>query len=115
MSRRAPKGTYRVRFLPDGVTVEVDPERIPYGQHGLAGSILDVGLGNGVELEHACGGFGACGTCHVIVREGMESCGEPSEQEQDRLDQVFGVTPESRLGCQCVPDGSCDLVVEIPQ
>ena len=25
-----------------------------------------------------------------------------------------GLTPQSRLACQCVPDGSQDLVVEIP-
>ena len=115
MSERAPRRKYTIRFLPGGLSVEVDPQRIPYGDHGLAGSILDVAIGNGLELEHACGGFCACGTCHVIVHEGMESCGEPSEQEQDRLDQVFGLTPQSRLACQCVPDGSCNLVVELPQ
>ena len=25
-----------------------------------------------------------------------------------------GLTTESRLGCQCVPNGTCDVVVEIP-
>ena len=26
-----------------------------------------------------------------------------------------GITPKSRLGCQCVPDGTKDVVIEIPE
>ena len=33
---------FTIRFLPMNVTVEVDPERIPYGDTGLPGSILIV-------------------------------------------------------------------------
>ena len=33
---------------------------------------------------------------------------------RDRLDQAPGLELCSRLGCQAVPDGSCDVVVEIP-
>jgi 2Fe-2S ferredoxin len=32
----------------------------------------------------------------------------------DQLDNARGVELESRLSCQCVPDGSRDVVVEIP-
>ena len=49
-----------------------------------------------------------------IVREGLETCNETSEDEEDMLDEAPGLTPNSRLACQCVPDGSKDLVVEIP-
>jgi 2Fe-2S ferredoxin len=66
-------------------------------------------------LDHACGGVCACSTCHVIVHEGLESCNEPTDAELDQLDEAPGLTAKSRLGCQCVPDGSCDLVVEIPE
>lgn len=114
-ARRVPGRKYRITFMPAGVTVVVDPAAVPYGRHGLPGSILDVALGHGIELDHACGGFCACSTCHVIVREGLESCGLPGQQEQDKLDEAYGLTPQSRLACRCVPDGSCDLVVEIPQ
>ena len=31
------------------------------------------------------------------------------------MDEAPGVTPKSRLSCQCVPDGTADLVVEIPE
>ena len=32
----------------------------------------------------------------------------------DELDEAPGITPKSRLGCQTVPDGTTDIVVEIP-
>jgi 2Fe-2S ferredoxin len=33
----------------------------------------------------------------------------------DELDMAPGITPKSRLGCQTVPDGTTDIVVEIPE
>jgi hypothetical protein len=36
---------YKVTFLPSGKTIEVDPEKIPYGHNGLPGSILDISEG----------------------------------------------------------------------
>jgi 2Fe-2S ferredoxin len=94
--------------------IAVDPEKLPVRHTGEPGSILDLALANGIDLDHACGGVCACATCHVIVRQGLESCNEPSDEEEDQLDEAYGVTPQSRLGCQCVPDGSRDVVVEIP-
>lgn len=110
-----PARPFRITFLPAGITFEADPARFPYGSHGLPGSILDLACGAGdIGIDHACGGVCACSTCHVIVREGLDSCGETSEAEADQLDNAPGVTPRSRLACQTVPDGSRDLVVEVP-
>ncbi len=94
--------------------IPVDPAKLPSAGHGLPASILDIALTRGVDLEHACGGQCACSTCHVIVLEGIEACGQPGEEEEDRLDQAYGLTTRSRLACRCVPDGSRDVVVEIP-
>jgi 2Fe-2S ferredoxin len=104
---------HKVTFLPMNVTVEVDDEEFPFGDHGKPGSILDVALEHGVRLEHNCGGNCACTTCHVIVRKGAENLSEMEEDEEDRLDQAPGLTPYSRLGCQCVVQG--DVTVEIPE
>ena len=105
---------FTITFMPMKVTVEVDPEKIPYGHTGLGGSILDIALANGVEIDHACGGVCACSTCHCIVREGSESLSKMSDGEDDELSFAPGLEPQSRLSCQTVPDGSRNLVVEIP-
>jgi 2Fe-2S ferredoxin len=44
----------------------------------------------------------------------LESCNEATDAELDELDEAPGITPKSRLGCQTVPDGTTDIVVEIP-
>ena len=109
-----PRTAYKLTFLPMQVTVEVDPSALPASGEGLAGSILDIALAHDIDLDHACGGVCACSTCHVMVRKGIESCQEASEDEEDMLDTAPGLELTSRLGCQAVPNGSSDVVVEIP-
>jgi len=94
--------------------VEVEPDRIPYGRTGRPGSLLDIGLAHGVDIEHTCGGVCACSTCHVVVKQGLASCNEETDDEMDQLEEAPGLTIQSRLGCQCIPDGTMDLVVEVP-
>ncbi len=111
-----PEKPYRVTFVTPEKTVEVkvDPANLPYGETGQPGSILDIAMGNGIDLEHVCGGVCACSTCHVIVRQGLQSCNEATDDEMDQLEEAPGTTLQSRLGCQCVPNGTVDMVVEIP-
>src|SRR3989304_3359503 len=128
-----PQNTYKVTFINRDKPVEVDPTKIPYGPTGQPGSILDIALGAGVDLEHVCGGgcagstchvlvkegrgwggVGARPTCHVIVKEGLVSCNEATDDEMDQIDEAPATTLQSRLGCQCVPNGTMDVVVEIP-
>ena len=109
-----PSKNYKITFLPNNVTVEVDPAKIPYGETGEPGSILDIALSHGIDVEHVCGGNIACSTCHVIVTEGQDTCNEISSDEMDQLDNASGRTDQSRLSCQCVPNGEKDIVVRIP-
>jgi len=92
----------------------VDPAQLPYGRTGLDGSVMDIAFGAGIEIDHSCGGVCACATCHVHIREGLKSCGEATDDELDQLDSARQLTLESRLSCQCVPNGTLDLVVVIP-
>ena len=104
----------KVTFIVDGEEriLEVDLASLPYSHHGLRGSLLDVAKNLDIPLEHACGGSGACTTCHVIVREGEGHLSDMQDEEADRLDTAWDVTPHSRLGCQAVVRG--DIVCEIP-
>ena len=109
-----PKQKYTVTFLPLNKVVEVDPAELPYSRDGAKGSILEIAMGHDIDIDHACGGVCACSTCHVIVREGLESMNEATDAELDQLDNARGVGPKSRLACQAVANGSRNVVIEIP-
>lgn len=114
-SYRKPARPYKISFPELGVEIEVDPAKLPYGRTGLPGSVLDVALAHGVAIDHACGGVVACSTCHVTVKGGLGSCSAATDDELDQLDKAPAVTAQSRLACQCVPDGTQDVVVAIPE
>lgn len=105
---------YKISFKPMGSMVEVDSSELPYQRDGEPGSILDIALGHDIDIDHACGGVRACSTCHVYVVGGLDSCSEITEEEEDMLDNAPGLAENSRLACQAVPDGSCDIVIEVP-
>ncbi len=102
----------KVTFLPAQTTVEFEPGKLPYSDHGKPESLLDIALHYGIQLEHACGGSCACTTCHVVVKEGDGNLLPMEDDEADRLDMAADLTLHSRLGCQAVVKG--DVVVEIP-
>ena len=106
-----PKVTFILR---DGTekTVEFEQGKLPFQEHGLPESFLDVAMNLGIPLEHACGGSCACTTCHLIIREGMQNLSEMEDNEADRLDTAWELTTSSRLGCQAVIKG--DVVAEFP-
>jgi 2Fe-2S ferredoxin len=95
-------------------SIDVDPARIPYDDHGLNGSVLEIAMGNGIDIDHACGGVCACSTCHIIVKKGLSSANESIDEELDQLDNAPKTTFQSRLACQCVPNGTEDVEVVIP-
>jgi 2Fe-2S ferredoxin len=112
-----PTHPYTVTFVKPDKTqqvVQVHPDKIPYGPTGLPGSILDIAMGAGIDLEHVCGGVCACSTCHVVIKQGLESCNEGTDDEFDQLEEAPALTLQSRLGCQCVPNGTKDILIEIP-
>lgn len=89
---------------PDGFALEVKPGKV----------LCDALLEAGVEIEHACDGVCACSTCHVIIREGFTSLPPAEEDEEDQLDEAWGLTPASRLSCQ-VKVGQTPLTIELPR
>ncbi len=91
-------------LCPDGMVIEAEKGT----------TICDAALQNHIEIEHACEKSCACTTCHVYIREGMDSLNENTEDEDDMLDKAWGLDPDSRLSCQTVV-GDKDLVIEIPK
>jgi 2Fe-2S ferredoxin len=89
---------------PDGAVIEAQAGE----------SVCRALLRNDIDIEHACEMSCACTTCHIIVREGLESLKEADELEEDYLDMAWGLEPDSRLSCQAIV-GDEDLVVEIPR
>ena len=104
----------KVTFIKDGkeTTVEFEQGKLPFLEHGLPESFLDVAMSFGIHLEHACGGSCACTTCHLFVKQGEQNLSEPEDKELDRLDTAWDLRTNSRLGCQAVIKG--DVVVEFP-
>jgi ferredoxin, 2Fe-2S len=99
-----------VRILPH-------PDLCPEGKDfevKRGASLCESMLKAGVAIEHACDMVAACATCHVHVREGAASLVEPDDEENDQLDNAWGLDAQSRLAC-CVKLKDADLVIELPK
>lgn len=92
----------KITYLPDNITVEVAP-----GQ-----TVLEAALAHGIWLDHACGGFCACSSCHVHVEAGMAHTSEQEDPEADQVELAQGASLKSRLACQTKVFG--DVVVRLP-
>jgi 2Fe-2S ferredoxin len=77
-------------------------------------TVLEAAEQAGAQVGHSCGGVCACSTCHIWVRQGLDSLSEQQDDEMDRLDQAFDVKASSRLACQSEV-GDEDLEVVITQ
>lgn len=100
----------RIKILPH---VEICPNGIEIdAPAGI--SLCDALLGHDIDIEHACEKVCACTTCHVLVRVGYDSIGDPTDDEDDLLDRAWGLEQESRLSCQVMLSDT-DLTIEIPR
>ena len=52
-----------------------------------------------LPVEGTCGGMALCASCHCYI-ESEHELPDPSDDEEDMLDQAFFVEDNSRLGCQ---------------
>jgi 2Fe-2S ferredoxin len=91
-------------ICPEGAVINVEP--------GI--SLCNAMLDSGIEIEHACEKSCACTTCHVYVREGLDSIEEATDDEDDYLDKAWGLDMDSRLSCQAIV-GEEALTIEIPR
>ncbi|WP_430415862.1 2Fe-2S iron-sulfur cluster-binding protein [Parasphingorhabdus sp.] len=81
-------------------------------------SLMDVAIMHHIPgVEGDCGGFGACGTCHVYLDEAAQSLVPPlHELESSTLTFAHDVRPESRLACQIpITDEMDGMTVQMPE
>ena len=77
---------------------------------GLEGwRVMEVIRDWGLDIKAECGGALSCATCHVYVDpDWLPVVGTPSDEEEDMLDSVGDVRPNSRLSCQILLDDNLD-------
>lgn len=63
-------------------------------------NLMEVMKGSDLDVKATCGGMALCSTCHVYVLSNQQSLPEPTDAEEDMLDQAFDVEDNSRLSCQ---------------
>ena len=79
----------------------------------MAMNLMEVCRSYELPVEGTCGGMALCASCHVYVQSDHE-LSEPSDDEEDMLDQAFFVKSNSRLGCQIKMKDEIDgLVVKL--
>lgn len=70
-------------------------------------------LKNDLNILRECGGRGMCSTCHVYIKEGMESLSPLNRREKRTLEVITTCKANSRLACQARVIGE-GVVVELP-
>ncbi len=75
-------------------------------------TLLEVSLVHDIPLMHACGGFGACTTCHLKIKEGAGHVSSMEDEEADRVETAEGNDPTSRLGCQAKVHGPVTVEIQ---
>lgn len=103
--------------LPTHITVLPHPDLCPHGLSFDARpgrKLVDALLEHGIAIEHACEKVGACATCHVHLRAGAEHVAPADDEEEDQLDDAWGLDAQSRLSC-CVKVKGPALTVELPR
>ena len=74
-------------------------------------TLLQIGLDNGMPIEHACGGNGFCTTCMCSISEGMKHV----EARTDREENMGVIDDPERLTCQARLKEQGDITVIIPE
>ncbi len=76
-------------------------------------NILSALLAEDLHVLKECGGRGLCATCHVFIKQGMESVSPMGRREQRTLEVITTAKINSRLACQSRILGE-GVVVEVP-
>ena len=93
----------KVRLEPIGEVVDVSENS----------TLLSILMHQDLDVLRECGGRGMCATCHIYVKQGMESLSRISRREMRTLEVITSCRPNSRLACQTRVQGE-GIVIELP-
>jgi 2Fe-2S ferredoxin len=111
----AGSATNTIQFICDDPRSLTGTDQREHVVAGAAGhNLLELAMGAGINIEHACGGVCACSTCHVYIEDGGELLSEASEAEEDRVEEAPGLQRNSRLSCQCELLRPGTVIVRVP-
>ena len=98
----------KMTFIKDQQRIEVNAK--------IGQTLLEVARENNVDLIGACDGNCACGSCHVYIDENtLKKITPAKEEEENVLDVVFNIKPNSRLACQVVVSEDLEnAIITIP-
>ena len=97
----------KMTFIKDQQRIEVNAK--------IGQTLLEVARENNVDLIGACDGNCACGSCHVYIDENTLKKITPAKEEENVLDVVFNIKPNSRLACQVVVSEDLEnAIITIP-
>lgn len=88
----------KVTFVTDKKTIEV-----PVGA-----KVPDIVDENNLTLPFGCR-LGSCGTCRVIIEQGMENLNPKNSLEEDLFENFTSVGDDERLACQLVIQGDVSI------
>lgn len=95
-----------------GISITFLPQdKIVYTSHKDS-TVIEAALKAGVKISNSCGGNGTCGTCLVIVKEGLEHLPARNEIEAE-IAQDRNLDVNERLCCQ-IESPTLALVLLIP-
>ena len=95
-----------------------DKDNVTQELEGLEGwRVMEILRDYGFPVAGDCEGNCCCGTCHVYVaKEWLDKLYAISQEEQDQLDTLGGVTATSRLSCQIIFNETLDgLALTLPK
>ncbi|PSF38208.1 (2Fe-2S)-binding protein [Aphanothece hegewaldii CCALA 016] len=76
-------------------------------------NLLAALLKKDLNVSEECGGRGMCSTCHIYIKDGMDSLSPLNRREQRTLEVITTANHYSRLACQARVIGQ-GVVIEIP-
>jgi ferredoxin len=93
-------------------TVKLDPINLEVAIQ-TNDNLLSGLLKSELNIMKECGGRGMCATCHVFIKEGMDSLSPMNRREQRTLEVITTCNQYSRLSCQARVMGE-GVTVELP-